>query len=154
MAMVPGNEKTVKQQFNSSTDRCITFTGIVKAIAKELGKEPKIVLYNPAEMGLGKGEGFPFRTNHFFAGTDKAKMVLGWAPEHNFLSSGQTLGVKAQRFRGHTSPHRNVKKKQQKPHFCQLLPYLKPQSSCKLQDKRFRQDKQTSELEGKQTDEL
>eukprot|EP01023_Acetabularia_acetabulum_P046864 TRINITY_DN488_c0_g1_i2.p1 TRINITY_DN488_c0_g1~~TRINITY_DN488_c0_g1_i2.p1 ORF type:complete len:278 (+),score=35.79 TRINITY_DN488_c0_g1_i2:63-896(+) len=27
----------------------------------------------------------------------------------NTLSSGQTLGVKAQRFRGHTSPHRNVK---------------------------------------------
>eukprot|EP01023_Acetabularia_acetabulum_P035150 TRINITY_DN3312_c0_g1_i1.p2 TRINITY_DN3312_c0_g1~~TRINITY_DN3312_c0_g1_i1.p2 ORF type:complete len:107 (+),score=14.55 TRINITY_DN3312_c0_g1_i1:86-406(+) len=27
----------------------------------------------------------------------------------NCLSSGQTLGVKAQRFRGHTSPHRNVK---------------------------------------------
>eukprot|EP01023_Acetabularia_acetabulum_P025720 TRINITY_DN24561_c0_g1_i2.p1 TRINITY_DN24561_c0_g1~~TRINITY_DN24561_c0_g1_i2.p1 ORF type:complete len:227 (-),score=25.44 TRINITY_DN24561_c0_g1_i2:60-740(-) len=25
------------------------------------------------------------------------------------VSSGQTLGVKAQRFRGHTSPHRNVK---------------------------------------------
>eukprot|EP01023_Acetabularia_acetabulum_P027810 TRINITY_DN26326_c0_g1_i4.p1 TRINITY_DN26326_c0_g1~~TRINITY_DN26326_c0_g1_i4.p1 ORF type:complete len:130 (-),score=31.06 TRINITY_DN26326_c0_g1_i4:210-566(-) len=25
------------------------------------------------------------------------------------MSSGQTLGVKAQRFRGHTSPHRNVK---------------------------------------------
>eukprot|EP01023_Acetabularia_acetabulum_P068230 TRINITY_DN9611_c0_g2_i2.p6 TRINITY_DN9611_c0_g2~~TRINITY_DN9611_c0_g2_i2.p6 ORF type:complete len:104 (-),score=10.18 TRINITY_DN9611_c0_g2_i2:1116-1427(-) len=24
------------------------------------------------------------------------------------MSSGQTLGVKAQRFRGHTSPHRNV----------------------------------------------
>eukprot|EP01023_Acetabularia_acetabulum_P001487 TRINITY_DN10588_c0_g2_i4.p2 TRINITY_DN10588_c0_g2~~TRINITY_DN10588_c0_g2_i4.p2 ORF type:complete len:140 (-),score=20.09 TRINITY_DN10588_c0_g2_i4:59-478(-) len=29
----------------------------------------------------------------------------------NILSSGQTLGVKAQRFRGHTSPHRNVKEK-------------------------------------------
>eukprot|EP01023_Acetabularia_acetabulum_P022222 TRINITY_DN2192_c0_g1_i3.p1 TRINITY_DN2192_c0_g1~~TRINITY_DN2192_c0_g1_i3.p1 ORF type:complete len:352 (-),score=53.30 TRINITY_DN2192_c0_g1_i3:1654-2709(-) len=28
-----------------------------------------------------------------------------------YLSSGQTLGVKAQRFRGHTSPHRNVKEK-------------------------------------------
>eukprot|EP01023_Acetabularia_acetabulum_P014846 TRINITY_DN17220_c0_g1_i2.p4 TRINITY_DN17220_c0_g1~~TRINITY_DN17220_c0_g1_i2.p4 ORF type:complete len:165 (-),score=36.84 TRINITY_DN17220_c0_g1_i2:1140-1634(-) len=27
------------------------------------------------------------------------------------MSSGQTLGVKAQRFRGHTSPHRNVKEK-------------------------------------------
>eukprot|EP01023_Acetabularia_acetabulum_P051688 TRINITY_DN5721_c0_g1_i8.p6 TRINITY_DN5721_c0_g1~~TRINITY_DN5721_c0_g1_i8.p6 ORF type:complete len:138 (+),score=1.72 TRINITY_DN5721_c0_g1_i8:2789-3202(+) len=28
-----------------------------------------------------------------------------------YMSSGQTLGVKAQRFRGHTSPHRNVKEK-------------------------------------------
>eukprot|EP01023_Acetabularia_acetabulum_P046516 TRINITY_DN4805_c0_g1_i3.p1 TRINITY_DN4805_c0_g1~~TRINITY_DN4805_c0_g1_i3.p1 ORF type:complete len:261 (-),score=51.34 TRINITY_DN4805_c0_g1_i3:18-800(-) len=28
---------------------------------------------------------------------------------YQILSSGQTLGVKAQRFRGHTSPHRNVK---------------------------------------------
>eukprot|EP01023_Acetabularia_acetabulum_P047105 TRINITY_DN4946_c0_g1_i3.p7 TRINITY_DN4946_c0_g1~~TRINITY_DN4946_c0_g1_i3.p7 ORF type:complete len:103 (-),score=13.67 TRINITY_DN4946_c0_g1_i3:150-458(-) len=27
------------------------------------------------------------------------------------VSSGQTLGVKAQRFRGHTSPYRNVKEK-------------------------------------------
>eukprot|EP01023_Acetabularia_acetabulum_P066970 TRINITY_DN9132_c0_g1_i7.p2 TRINITY_DN9132_c0_g1~~TRINITY_DN9132_c0_g1_i7.p2 ORF type:complete len:188 (+),score=35.33 TRINITY_DN9132_c0_g1_i7:611-1174(+) len=26
------------------------------------------------------------------------------------MSSGQTLGVKAQRFRGHTSPHRNVRR--------------------------------------------
>eukprot|EP01023_Acetabularia_acetabulum_P054454 TRINITY_DN6149_c0_g1_i8.p2 TRINITY_DN6149_c0_g1~~TRINITY_DN6149_c0_g1_i8.p2 ORF type:complete len:164 (-),score=6.62 TRINITY_DN6149_c0_g1_i8:162-653(-) len=31
------------------------------------------------------------------------------------LSSGQTLGVKAQRFRGHTSPHRNVKEKMSIP---------------------------------------
>eukprot|EP01023_Acetabularia_acetabulum_P031999 TRINITY_DN29943_c0_g1_i1.p1 TRINITY_DN29943_c0_g1~~TRINITY_DN29943_c0_g1_i1.p1 ORF type:complete len:138 (-),score=29.36 TRINITY_DN29943_c0_g1_i1:367-780(-) len=30
------------------------------------------------------------------------------------MSSGQTLGVKAQRFRGHTSPHRNVKEKKKK----------------------------------------
>eukprot|EP01023_Acetabularia_acetabulum_P035881 TRINITY_DN33892_c0_g1_i5.p1 TRINITY_DN33892_c0_g1~~TRINITY_DN33892_c0_g1_i5.p1 ORF type:complete len:327 (-),score=4.78 TRINITY_DN33892_c0_g1_i5:484-1326(-) len=30
------------------------------------------------------------------------------------MSSGQTLGVKAQRFRGHTSPHRNVKEKKDK----------------------------------------
>eukprot|EP01023_Acetabularia_acetabulum_P021556 TRINITY_DN21329_c0_g1_i2.p5 TRINITY_DN21329_c0_g1~~TRINITY_DN21329_c0_g1_i2.p5 ORF type:complete len:107 (+),score=11.98 TRINITY_DN21329_c0_g1_i2:489-809(+) len=27
------------------------------------------------------------------------------------VSSGQTLGVKAQRFRGHTSPHRNIQEK-------------------------------------------
>eukprot|EP01024_Parvocaulis_polyphysoides_P055055 TRINITY_DN5600_c0_g6_i1.p4 TRINITY_DN5600_c0_g6~~TRINITY_DN5600_c0_g6_i1.p4 ORF type:complete len:121 (-),score=31.56 TRINITY_DN5600_c0_g6_i1:322-684(-) len=91
MSMVPGNPKVVKQQFNSSGDRCLTFTGIVKAIGKELGKEPKIVLYDPKEMGLGKGEGFPFRTQHFFAGTDKAKMVLGWKPAHNFMSDVKSL---------------------------------------------------------------
>jgi hypothetical protein len=38
--------------------------GIVKAVAKSLGKEPKIVLYSPEAVGTGKGgkaEGFPFR---------------------------------------------------------------------------------------------
>lgn len=38
--------------------------GIVKAIGKALGKEPKIVLYDPEETGTGKGgkaDGFPFR---------------------------------------------------------------------------------------------
>jgi hypothetical protein len=38
--------------------------GIVKAIGKALGKEPRIVLYDPEKTGTGKGgkaEGFPFR---------------------------------------------------------------------------------------------
>eukprot|EP01026_Neomeris_dumetosa_P015092 TRINITY_DN1568_c0_g1_i4.p2 TRINITY_DN1568_c0_g1~~TRINITY_DN1568_c0_g1_i4.p2 ORF type:complete len:351 (-),score=60.68 TRINITY_DN1568_c0_g1_i4:174-1226(-) len=91
MAMVPGNSKAVEQHFNVSSDRCITFTGIVKAIGKVLGKEPKIVFYDPAAMGLGKGEGFPFRTNHFFAGVDKAKRVLGWKPTHNFMDDVKDL---------------------------------------------------------------
>jgi hypothetical protein len=41
-----------------------TRTGICKALGKALGKEPRIVLYNPEEVGTGKGgkaEGFPFR---------------------------------------------------------------------------------------------
>ena len=35
-----------------------------KAVGKELGKEAKVVLYSPEELGLGKSgkaEGFPFR---------------------------------------------------------------------------------------------
>eukprot|EP01023_Acetabularia_acetabulum_P066354 TRINITY_DN8956_c0_g1_i5.p1 TRINITY_DN8956_c0_g1~~TRINITY_DN8956_c0_g1_i5.p1 ORF type:complete len:476 (-),score=69.13 TRINITY_DN8956_c0_g1_i5:534-1766(-) len=36
---------------------------------------------------------------------------LSEAVATQLMSSGQTLGVKAQRFRGHTSPHRNVKEK-------------------------------------------
>eukprot|EP01023_Acetabularia_acetabulum_P050091 TRINITY_DN5386_c0_g1_i8.p2 TRINITY_DN5386_c0_g1~~TRINITY_DN5386_c0_g1_i8.p2 ORF type:complete len:345 (-),score=70.05 TRINITY_DN5386_c0_g1_i8:445-1479(-) len=35
--------------------------------------------------------------------------VFFWYARSKQMSSGQTLGVKAQRFRGHTSPHRNVK---------------------------------------------
>jgi len=57
----------------------------VKAIAKAAGKEAKIVHYDPAKVKLAKGEGFPFRTVHFFASADKAKRVLGWKPQHDFL---------------------------------------------------------------------
>lgn len=45
----------------------------------------KIVHYHPNSVQLAKGEGFPFRTVHFFASADKAKKVLGWRPKHNFL---------------------------------------------------------------------
>eukprot|EP01023_Acetabularia_acetabulum_P059886 TRINITY_DN72005_c0_g1_i3.p3 TRINITY_DN72005_c0_g1~~TRINITY_DN72005_c0_g1_i3.p3 ORF type:complete len:214 (-),score=11.30 TRINITY_DN72005_c0_g1_i3:48-689(-) len=38
-------------------------------------------------------------------------IILDLKDVGKMLSSGQTLGVKAQRFRGHTSPHRNVKEK-------------------------------------------
>lgn len=39
-------------------------SGIVKAVGKALNKDPKIVLYQPEELGLGKSgkaDGFPFR---------------------------------------------------------------------------------------------
>ncbi len=35
--------------------------GIVKAIAEAAGKEPKIVLYDPAAVDIEKGKGFHFR---------------------------------------------------------------------------------------------
>eukprot|EP00983_Pelagomonas_calceolata_P089892 1157357-Pelagomonas_calceolata.AAC.2 len=38
--------------------------GIVNAISKAMGKEPNVLLYDPAALGLGKSgkaEGFPFR---------------------------------------------------------------------------------------------
>lgn len=68
------------------SDRTITFNGIVKAIGKAAGKEPKIVYYDPDSVGLEKGEGFPLRTGHFFANVDKAKKVLGWQPKHKFTT--------------------------------------------------------------------
>lgn len=85
MARVPGNPAAIKQHFNLCSDRCISFDGIARAVAKAAGKEAKIVHYNPKSVELAKGEGFPFRTVHFFASSDKAKRVLGWKPKHDFL---------------------------------------------------------------------
>eukprot|EP01023_Acetabularia_acetabulum_P041472 TRINITY_DN4041_c1_g1_i4.p3 TRINITY_DN4041_c1_g1~~TRINITY_DN4041_c1_g1_i4.p3 ORF type:complete len:104 (+),score=21.25 TRINITY_DN4041_c1_g1_i4:35-313(+) len=56
------------------------------------------------------------------------------------MSSGQTLGVKAQRFRGHTSPHRNVKEKNNTKNVFRYLSHGKPhEPDGYLCHHRFRQ---------------
>ncbi|KXZ47050.1 hypothetical protein GPECTOR_38g287 [Gonium pectorale] len=87
LALVPGNRDAIGEHYNVCSDRCISFVGIAKAVGKALGKEPEIVLYSPEKVGTGKSgkaEGFPFRTVHFFASSDKAKRELGWKPKHDF----------------------------------------------------------------------
>lgn len=91
LAAVPGNRYCIGQEYNICSDRCISFTGIAKAAAAAFGNEAKIVLYDPAELGLKKGEGFPFRTVHFFASSEKAKRELGWRPAHDFMSDIESL---------------------------------------------------------------
>ncbi|KAG2448836.1 hypothetical protein HYH02_006187 [Chlamydomonas schloesseri] len=94
LATVPGNRAAIGQMYNVCSDRCITFTGIAKAIGKALGKDPEIILYSPEKVGTGKSgkaEGFPFRTVHFFASADKAKRELGWKPKHDFQKDVQGL---------------------------------------------------------------
>eukprot|EP00798_Chlamydomonas_sp_ICE-L_P030153 gene30153-35133_t len=89
LAAVVGNKAAIGQHYNVCSDRAITFVGITKAVSKALGKDPNILLYSPEEVGTGKSgkaEGFPFRTIHFFANSDKAKRDLGWKPKHVFLS--------------------------------------------------------------------
>jgi nucleoside-diphosphate-sugar epimerase len=91
LAAVPEHREAAKgQQYNVCSDRAISFSGIAKAVAKALGKDDaKVVLYDPEAVGTGKkgkAEGFPFRTEHFFASADKAKRELGWAPKHDFLA--------------------------------------------------------------------
>lgn len=60
VAQVPGNKAAVGQYYNAAADRYVTFDGIVKALAKEVGKEPKIMLYDEGKVSLAKGEGVPF----------------------------------------------------------------------------------------------
>jgi nucleoside-diphosphate-sugar epimerase len=102
MAKVPGNSAAVGQHYNVVSERYITFDGIVRAIASALGKEAKIVHYDPAKAGLKKGEGFPFRTGHFFASAEKAKRELGWSAQHSFLGDVDAL-VKAYKDSGRES---------------------------------------------------
>ncbi|KAI8477102.1 MAG: NAD(P)-binding protein [Monoraphidium minutum] len=94
LAAVPGNKAAIGQHYNVCSDRAVTFQGIVKAVGKALDKEPKVVLYSPEEVGTGKSgkaEGFPFRTVHFFASSEKAKRELGWKPKHDFLADAPAL---------------------------------------------------------------
>lgn len=81
---MPGNERAKGQHYNSVSDRYISFDGLVNIVAKALGKEPKIVHYDPSKLGLKKGEGFPFRAGHFFASSSKAARELDWQPKHTF----------------------------------------------------------------------
>ena len=94
LAAIVGNKDAIGKQYNICSDRAITFQGIAKAVGKALGKEPNILLYSPEALGLGgkgKAEGFPFRTVHFFASSEKAKRELGWTPKHNFLADVKDL---------------------------------------------------------------
>ena len=84
MAAAAGNREAVKQHFNASTDRTITLDGIAHIVADALGTKADIVHYNEKEFDIPKGKGFPFRSVHFFASTDKAKALLGWQPKHDF----------------------------------------------------------------------
>mmetsp|Transcript_38664 Transcript_38664/g.98886 ORF Transcript_38664/g.98886 Transcript_38664/m.98886 type:complete len:370 (+) Transcript_38664:130-1239(+) len=84
MAAAVGNPNAIGQAFNLTSDTPLTHAGIAQCIGKLAGKEVKIVCYNPDTIELSKGEGFPFRTGHFAASADKAKVLLGWAPKHAF----------------------------------------------------------------------
>ena len=91
VAAAVGNPAAAGQHFNLCADRAVTFVGIVDALAKAAGVDAKGVMYDPAAVGLKKGEGVPFRTGHFFANPDKAKRVLGWTCEHDFAGDAAAL---------------------------------------------------------------
>ncbi|KAJ4956652.1 hypothetical protein NE237_013435 [Protea cynaroides] len=83
---VLGNQKAIKQVFNISGDKYVTFDGLARACAKAAGfPEPEIIHYNPKEFDFGKKKSFPFRDQHFFASIEKAKSELGWKPEFSLV---------------------------------------------------------------------
>jgi nucleoside-diphosphate-sugar epimerase len=84
MALAAGNRTALRQHYNACTDRTISLDGIARFVADALNKRANIVHYNVKDFDIPKGKGFPFRTVHFFASTDKAKHDLHWKPNHTF----------------------------------------------------------------------
>lgn len=88
MAAVLGNEKAIRQIYNISGERYVTFDGLARACAEAAGKSPdslKIVHYDPKKFDFGKRKAFPMRVQHFFADIHKATTELNWQPEYDLI---------------------------------------------------------------------
>lgn len=89
MAAVLGNEKAIRQIYNVSGERFVTFDGLARACAVAVGKSPdtlQIVHYDPKKFDFGKRKAFPLRVQHFFASVNKAMTELNWKPEYDLIS--------------------------------------------------------------------
>ena len=92
MCKVLGNSMAVRQIYNVSGDRFVTFDGLARACAVATGKSPdavQIVHYDPKKFDFGKRKAFPMRTQHFFASVNKAMTELAWQPEYDLISGLQ-----------------------------------------------------------------
>ena len=89
MSKVLGNSLALRQIYNISGDRFVTFDGIALSCAISAGKSPelvRIVHYDPKKFDFGKRKAFPLRTQHFFTSVNKATVELGWQPEYDLIS--------------------------------------------------------------------
>ncbi|MEC4818342.1 MAG: NAD-dependent epimerase/dehydratase family protein [Scytonema sp. PMC 1069.18] len=89
MTQVLGNSQAIRQIYNVSGDRYVTFDGLARACAAAAGKSSediKIIHYDPKKFDFGKRKAFPLRTQHFFASVDKAKAELNWQPKYDLIS--------------------------------------------------------------------
>jgi nucleoside-diphosphate-sugar epimerase len=89
MAAILGNDRAVRQIYNISDKRYISFDGLARACAFAAGKSPeniKIVHYDPKKFDFGKKKAFPMRPQHFFADVNKAMTELSWQPEYDLIS--------------------------------------------------------------------
>ena len=89
MTQVIGNSAAIKQIYNVSGNRYITFDGLARACAVAAGKSPddiQIVHYEPKKFDFGKRKAFPMRMQHFFASVNKAMTELDWHPDYDLIS--------------------------------------------------------------------
>ncbi|AFY53693.1 nucleoside-diphosphate-sugar epimerase [Rivularia sp. PCC 7116] len=89
MTQVIGNSNAIKQIYNVSGNRYVTFDGLARACAVAVGKSAddiQIVHYDPKKFDFGKRKAFPMRMQHFFASVNKAITELDWHPDYDLTS--------------------------------------------------------------------
>jgi nucleoside-diphosphate-sugar epimerase len=89
MCRVLGNSSAVRQVYNVSDNRFVTFDGLARACAVAAGKAPedvRIVHYDPKKFDFGKRKAFPLRVQHFFTSVNKAMTELGWQSQYDLVS--------------------------------------------------------------------
>lgn len=64
--------------------RYVTFKEVCRLVGATVGKEAKVVSYDPSKHKADLPKGFwPFRNTHFNVCPEKAKVHLNWAPKHD-----------------------------------------------------------------------
>ncbi len=89
MALILETPCAIRQIYNISGERFVTFDGLARACAAAAGQpidRLKLVHYDPKAFDFGKRKAFPMRTQHFFASIHKAKNDLHWEPHYDLLS--------------------------------------------------------------------
>jgi nucleoside-diphosphate-sugar epimerase len=89
MCSVLNNSSAIRQTYNVSGERFVTFDGLARACAVAAGKsldDIQLIHYDPKKFDFGKRKAFPMRVQHFFASVSKARTELGWQPEYDLVS--------------------------------------------------------------------
>jgi nucleoside-diphosphate-sugar epimerase len=85
MVATLGNEKAIRQIYNISDIRAVSFDGMAHLCAAAAGKSAELIHYDAKQFSFGKRKAFPFREQHFFTSVDKAVHHLNWCPEFDLL---------------------------------------------------------------------
>jgi len=89
MTNVIGREdKTTGKVYNVQNSQAISFDGVAKAAAQVVGKEAKIIHYNPNDVSFPPGtKAFPMRPQHFFTNIQQAMKDLDWSPKYDTVEA-------------------------------------------------------------------
>jgi nucleoside-diphosphate-sugar epimerase len=82
--VIDRTDRTTGRVYNVQNTQAITFDGVAREAAKVLGKEARIVHYDPKDYNFPSGKkAFPMRPQHFFTGIHRAMEDLDWKPAYD-----------------------------------------------------------------------